>query len=365
MKTNDDLQLKDANDLLLNEIKSRLISMEIDFNPNIDKKSYFVELYNNEIKVKRNRKKISSKLLEDSLKLNQASKVRQRDFLKYKLSEDDGKLPKLNNNEYAESNNNLVNINREYTDKAYNIIQKSRKNLNFLNEETMPPSSTFQNKQVSKQNLNDLISNDNLKAKKSSSNILNQIKENSNEIEGQYSNKIINIIKFSLYPRKSQFIFGQKIHPYEHVYINIIVIMMSSMCLVILIQIYSQNDLLDSIKEIAKKMVPSLDNPNFNKLCVAMCFLFLISYSINCHLINNNIANEIYNDILLILQEIKREKIENYLSELKIINLFSAKYDLHSLMFEQEILPKIKSLAYKEKKIKVFQFNDQHIWKLK
>ena len=291
---------------------------------------------------------------------NPPSRVRSRESLDY-FADDNGKLSKLKKNDFAPSNSNLVNLNKEYTDKAYDIIQKSRKNLNFINE----VSTSNQNKQDIEKNLKQILSDDNLEKKKIISlRIPNIIRETFNQ-KDQNTLKINTIIKFSLLPKKSLIIFNQTIHPYQHVYVNIIVIMICAFSLIILIYVYSQKDLHVSINEIAKNFTPSFDNRNFNRMCFGLCFLVLISYALNCHIINYEIATQIYNDILTILEDIKADDYENFLSEEKIISNFSAKYDIHFLVFEQEILPKVKSLSYKSKKIKIFQFNDHDIWKLK
>jgi Txe/YoeB family toxin of Txe-Axe toxin-antitoxin module len=84
-----------------------------------------------------------------------------------------------------------------------------------------------------------------------------------------------------------------------------------------------------------------------------------------CYFINNKIALEVYTGIKNILEDIKNDPKENYISEEKIVSDFSNKYDMHFLTFEQEILPKVKSLVFQERRVKIFQFNELNFWRLR
>lgn len=367
MKNNEELILKDGNDLTINEIKSRLVCMDIDFDPNTKIKSYYVDIYNKATKDPKNLRKISSKLQEDFLKIsnNQANRVRQREGNDYKIQENDGKISKY-------SNNSLVNLNKEYAESSLNnIISKSRKNLNYINDEKINHNTNINNpnhRNLHENNIKDILLKDNLdegiKGSKISINVPNLIKQTSLDYE-KSSNRVTNIINVCIFPRKSQKIFNQKIQPYKDAYVSVIYVMMFSFCIIVVIYSYNNQEIIENLKAIMSKIIPPIDNPNFNRICFGLMILMLMSYGIQCYAINNKIALEVYNSIKMILEDIKNDPKENYLTEEKLISDFSAKYDMHSLTFEQEILPKLKSLVYQERMIKIFQFNEQEIWKLR
>jgi hypothetical protein len=93
--------------------------MDIDFDPNIKPKSYFVEIYNRATKDPKNLRKISSKLFEDlsSISNNQTSRVRQREVNDFKIQDNYGKISKT-------SNNSLINVNKEYAESTLNNITR-------------------------------------------------------------------------------------------------------------------------------------------------------------------------------------------------------------------------------------------------
>jgi hypothetical protein len=365
MKNNEELQLRDGNDLTINEIKSRLVNMDIDFDPNIKPKSYFVEIYNRATKDPKNLRKISSKLFEDlsSISNNQTSRVRQREVNDFKIQDNYGKISKT-------SNNSLINDNKEYAESTLNnIISNSRKNLNYINDERVVPTNDVPNQaSLTEKNVKEVVIKDDfdegLKRGKISLNVPNLIKQTSLDYE-KLSNRIKNVINISILPKKSQIIFSQKVQPYKHAYVSVIFVMICAFCIVVVFYSYKNKDLIDSLKQLLDKISPSIDTQNFNRVCFGFLLLMLISYGFQCYVINHKIASEVYHSIMNILEDIKNDPKENYLSEEKIISEFSTKYDLHSLTFEQEILPRVKSLVYQERRVKIFQFNELNYWRLR
>jgi hypothetical protein len=342
-------QLKDAEDLTVNEIKSRLVCMDIDFDPNIKVKSYYSDLYNKAVKVLQNRKRISARLADDAMKSQgiAANRVRPRD--EFKLAENEGKISK-------QSENGLIKINKEYTGNAINMIQK-RKTIGFPGDEVV---IIDEEKKPSK-NLMDFLQNDNIEF--NSKKVPNLIRDNLSE---ENLKEIKNIINITILPRKSHIIFKKKYNPYQNAYISIILVIGISFAAMLIIYSYQyRNEVNSAFQDLLRKLTESSRDQNFNRICLGFLLLLLLSYSINYHLINARIAREAYTDILEILDDIKSEPLENYISQEKLITKFSEKYEMHFLTFENEILPKIKAEAYKNKNVKIFQFNDQEIWKLK
>ena len=203
-----------------------------------------------------------------------------------------------------------------------------------------------------------------MKKGKLSLNVPNLIKQTSLDFE-KVSNKIKNVINISIFPKKSQIIFSQKVQPYKHAYISVIFVMVCTFCIVVVFYSYKNKELRDNLTELLKKISPPIDTQNFNRVCFGLLLLMLISYGIQCYVINHKIASEVYHGIMNILEDIKNDPKENFLPEEKIISEFSTKYDMHNLTFEQEILPRVKSLVYQERKVKIFQFNELNYWRLR
>lgn len=110
-----DLHIVEGENLTRNELKSRLNQMDIVFNPNNQKKIYFVGLYNEAVKNAENREKILEKLKRDTESYNERRNKRVRD-----TSEDaahdlkvDGKKSKVEKDEEnLGSSNNLKIISK-------------------------------------------------------------------------------------------------------------------------------------------------------------------------------------------------------------------------------------------------------------
>ena len=355
-------QRKDANDLTLNEIKSRLMCMDVDFDPNIKTKSYYIALYNHSVKEGSNRRKISNKLLDDASKIveNQSNKVRSRDSMEYRYNDNEGKMSKLLKKEdNIDSINNLIEINNDYV----KIINKSRKNLNFINEERDSSTNLNLIKKTSDIKLNGLLKDENTEKNPKISLIVPKLMRDNSELTYQIG-KIVREINFTLIPRKSVLIFKNKDNSNKNTYINITIIMLSTVTFILITYIILNPKLKDSITAL-KDHFPSANDKNLNIILIGLCVLPLIIYALNTYINNENIAKKVYNDVKEILKEIKNAETENFIYEEKLITMFSSKYDIHYITFEQNILPRVKQLAYDEKMIKVFQFNDHNIWKFK
>jgi hypothetical protein len=362
MKNNEEVKLRDGNDLTINEIKSRLVNMDIDFDPNTKPKSYFVEMYNQATKDPKNLRKISSKLLDDISSMH-ANRTRQREINEINLQDNEGKISKT-------SNNSLINMNRENADSTiYNIISKSRKNLNFINDERQAQTNNVPNqrsmieKTVKETAIKEEFE-DGLKKGKISINVPNLINQTSLDFE-KAGNRMKNMVNISIYPKKSTIILSQKVEPYKHAYVSVIFVMICAFSIVVIVYSYRNKEFTESLKELMKKVTPSFDTANFNRVCFGLLLLMFISYGMQCYFINNKIALEVYTGIKNILEDIKNDPKENYISEEKIVSDFSNKYDMHFLTFEQEILPKVKSLVFQERRVKIFQFNELNFWRLR
>ena len=348
---------KNENSLTLQEIKSRLVCMDVDFDPNIKIKNFYVELYNSAIKNEQNRRKISNKLLADAARNdgNKNSKLRSRDTLEYNHLDNDGKLAKLMKNEAnIESSNDTVKPNKNFLD----MFSKSRENLNLLNEERY--SSTNLNLNQNNSDENPDISN--LQVKRIPLIIPKLIRSNT-EVISKLS-RLVNEINLTINPYKSVYIFRSKANPNKYSYINITIIMICTITFILVTYIYLNPKLVKPLL-LAKEQFPTSDNANLNLILIGLCFLPLVIYAIETHLNYENIATEVYNDVKIILEEIKNNVYENFLSEDKIISNFSEKYEMHLFTFEQNILPRIRQLVYEQRKIKIIKIKDKNVWKFK
>ena len=125
----ENFQIKDGSKFTVNELKSRLLQMDVEFDVYINQKKYFVEIYNNKIKEKFFRDKIQEKLKKDFDEMNvkKRKRVRNRENVNVsppkeneKISEEiinSGKKMKLSTSQ------NLLNesYNRITSEKTKNI----------------------------------------------------------------------------------------------------------------------------------------------------------------------------------------------------------------------------------------------------
>lgn len=129
MTTNENLQIVPniiSGELLRKDIlKSRLAKMKISFDPEIEVKKYFVDLYNKHVQVDSSRAKISDDLLNDEMEMKQQM---------------DNKKTRFRNNETASVDKSLSGNENSINSKKMIKIEENKITSNKFIEKTLTGS---------------------------------------------------------------------------------------------------------------------------------------------------------------------------------------------------------------------------------
>lgn len=355
MTSSNNSPLRDPNFLSILELKSRLNSMDVDFNPNVKPKSYYYDLYSHAVKDPANRKKIEKLLKEDCR--GSVNPVTSKLRFKEDVESDDLLQPKQS----KKSLNILHEMKKEIEGKE--IFLKSETKIVKSGEDlaNFSDNQLLKQKQRSPRSSPNRFINESNRIKTVSLAIPNLMRGTVSSLNPKEVRKEVSLM---FLPRKSYLVFKKKSQINKSASMSVIIVVVVTFCAIFIYYAYQHKDELSvTVQDVFKKMMERSKETNFSRAAFAFLVILLVSYMINCSMINSRIAKEIVADVESILED-SNDELDNFVEEEKMIDKFAEKYDMHFFTFESEIIPRVREEFQKSGKISVVSNNGKIQWKL-